>query len=263
MTLYQADAFTDQVFSGNPAAICITDEELSVQLMQSLAREINLSETAFVVPREDSYSIRWFTPGGEVDLCGHATLAAAFIMKELGQIGDRVCFQSRSGELGVSIEGKTLVMDFPREDAVASDCPDILHAALGVSFGYCGKNRMDYLLVLEDERAVQTLQPDFNRLKQLDARGLIVTAASSSGKYDFVSRFFAPRYGIDEDPVTGSAHCCLGPYWAGELGRSELRAYQASSRGGHVGVKVLEQRVLLSGQAVRVFDIEYRGALDI
>ena len=257
LNLYTVDAFTDRPFRGNPAAVCTLPEgdEADAGWMQALAAEMNLSETAFVRPREGGgFHLRWFTPKVEVDLCGHATLAAAHVLWESGLLPaeQEAAFHTRSGVLTARRRGGWVDMDFPAEPAGATDPPPALIDALRVQPEFTGRNRMDYLVRVADEAALRALEPDFRLLKSVAARGVIVTSPSDSGDYDFVSRFFAPAAGIDEDPVTGSAHCCLGPHWAARLGKASMFGYQASPRGGTVGVEVKGSRVVLRGQAVTV-----------
>jgi len=261
MKIYQVDAFTDRRFAGNPAGVCILpgpQGEEGEKWMQDVAREMNLSETAFLFKKDGAFSLRWFTPAVEVDLCGHATLASAHILWETG-IADRraaVRFDTRSGPLFVRWAGAEkegwIEMDFPAEPESAAVCPAELKQALGVEPLYCGKNRFDYLLEVESEDMVRGLQPDFRLLAAIDMRGVMVTARSGQAGFDFVSRFFAPAVGVDEDPVTGSSHCCLGPYWEKRLGRNPLTGLQVSARGGIVKVKNSGNRVLISGKAVSV-----------
>jgi PhzF family phenazine biosynthesis protein len=253
--IWVVDAFTDRVFKGNPAAVCILKEPRDDGWRQDAAREMNLSETAFLEERSDgSYTLRWFTPAVEVDLCGHATLASAHILWETGELaaGQKARFHTRSGILSAVKQGEWIEMDFPAEPEKPSDAPDELLGALAVKPLYTGRNRFDYLVEVDHEDVVRALNPDMTRLKKVETRGVIVTSRSRSAGYDFVSRFFAPAVGVDEDPVTGSAHCCLGPYWGGKLGRKSLRAYQASSRGGTLRVGLKDDRVLIGGQAVTV-----------
>jgi PhzF family phenazine biosynthesis protein len=221
--------------------------------MQSVAMEMKQSETAFIVPQDNGFGLRWFTPLSEVDLCGHATLASAHTMWEMGSVpsDDRIVFHTRSGALICSREGDLIAMDFPAERAEAAATPPELEQILGDKIVWYGANRMDVIAELESEEAVRTLSPDFGRLADVEARGVMVTAPGS-GQVDFISRFFAPRFGIPEDPVTGSAHCCLGPYWAAKLGREEVTGYQASKRGGFVQVHVRGDRVTLKGRAITI-----------
>ena len=255
MKIYQVDAFTSIVFSGNPAAVCILEKSPDETWMQSLAAEMNLSETAFLFPVENGYDLRWFTPASEVDLCGHATLASAHILFQDGYVGpDAVIrFFTKSGELNVSQTGQGLEMDFPAEPVHEMPAPPVLLRALGVTPVYCGQNRLDILLQLQSEQDVRNAEPDFAALAEIPVRGMMITAASGHEKYDFVSRYFAPREGINEDPVTGSAHCALGPFWADILKKTDLTGYQASKRGGVVQVQVAGERVKLTGSAVTVF----------
>jgi PhzF family phenazine biosynthesis protein len=252
LPLLQVDAFAEQPFGGNPAAVCLLPGPRDERWMQQVAQEMNLSETAFLHRVEGGWRLRWFTPAVEVDLCGHATLAGAHALWETGaqRPDEAISFHTRSGVLTTRRAGEVIEMDFPAERAVGCPPPAGLLEALGVSAEFVGKNRVDYLVEASSENEVRMMDPDHARLARLPVRGVIVTAGST--EYDFVSRFFAPGSGVPEDPVTGSAHCCLGPYWGERLGKDELRGYQASSRGGVVGVKVLGERVLLRGKAVTV-----------
>jgi len=250
--IYQVDAFTARPFAGNPAAVCPLDAPRSDVWMQSVAAEMNLAETAFLLPQDDGWNLRWLTPVLEVDLCGHATLAAAHILWETDRLATdaQARFYSRSGLLTADRRGDWIELDFPAERETRSEASLMLFAALGARPRYLGKNRFDLIAELDDEAAVRALKPDFAQIALLPVRGVIVTARSDSPEYDFVSRFFAPQCGIPEDPVTGSAHCCLGPFWSARLNKTELSAFQASPRGGHVQVTVQDDRVLLGGQAV-------------
>ncbi|MGE5692156.1 MAG: PhzF family phenazine biosynthesis protein [Candidatus Zixiibacteriota bacterium] len=256
--IYQVDSFTDQPFAGNPAGVCILQEAKSEEWMRNVAREMNLAETAFLVKQNDGYNLRWFTPTVEVDLCGHATLASAHILWETGQLSakEEASFHTKSGLLTAKQAGKLIEMNFPATPAAAVDAPPGLLQALGVEAKYVGKSRFDYLIEVESEDVVRGLNPDIGWVKQLPVRGVIVTAKAKSDDFDFVSRFFAPAAGVDEDPVTGSAHCTLAPFWAERLGKKELVGYQASSRGGVVRVRVDGERVHLGGQAVTVLAAE-------
>jgi PhzF family phenazine biosynthesis protein len=252
------DAFADGAFSGNPAAVVVLDQYPADGWLQSVATELNLSETAFAVPTDDpegDYRLRWFTPRTEVDICGHATLATAHCLFSDGALGP-VRFLTRSGVLSVAQSGDQLSMDFPARPAVAIDPPIGLADALGAEPVWTGRGGTnDVLCELADEGAVRSLVPDLAALTGVDARGIIVTARADAGSdYDFVSRFFAPRVGVTEDPVTGSAHTVLAPYWAAKLGRTALVGFQASRRGGRIGVEVVGDRVALSGRAVLVID---------
>ena len=253
--LFQVDAFADRIFHGNPAAVCLVDEIKSESWMQHLADEMNLSETAFVSPRSDGFSLRWFTPVAEVDLCGHATLASAHILWEQGRLDKQqpARFRTRSGWLTAYLRGLEIEMDFPAQPAQAATSPPGLEASLGVEAEWVGRNSVDFLVVVGSDDVVRGLQPNFSGLARLDCRVVIVTSASSDPGFDFVSRCFAPRLGVNEDPVTGSAHCCLGPYWGKRLGREQLVGYQASSRGGRVAVGLQGDRCLLRGRAITVF----------
>lgn len=252
--IFQVDAFTDKPFAGNPAAVCILPEARDDAWMQGLAREMNLSETAFLSRQEDGFALRWFTPSVEVDLCGHATLASAHILWEAGFLDrqEQARFHTRSGLLTAVCNRGEVELDFPATPDEAVEGPDELSRALGVVLTYIGRSVYDYIVEVESEEAVRNIRPDFGLLKTLDVRGTIVTARADSSDYDFVSRFFAPGAGIDEDPVTGSAHCCLGPYWNKRLGKKEFVAYQASERGGTVRIRLSGDRVMLGGRAVTV-----------
>jgi len=258
--IFQVDAFAETPFTGNPAAVCILEKAALEQWMQNVASEMNLSETAFLYKLEDGFNLRWFTPTVEVDLCGHATLACAHVLWETGYLkpNQEALFHTRSGLLCASKKGGLIELDFPSEPEQEAPLPDGLKEGLGINPIYVGKNRFDYLVEIESEKILRNLGPNFNLLKKISARGIIVTSISESKEYDFVSRFFAPASGIDEDPVTGSAHSCLGPFWQKRLGKSRLKAYQASSRGGVVHVSVNGDRVMLGGNAVIVF----RGEMD-
>jgi PhzF family phenazine biosynthesis protein len=253
--IVQVDAFTLRPFAGNPAAVCVLRQSASEPWMRDVAREMNLSETAFLVAREDGYDLRWFTPAVEVDLCGHATLASAHVLWQDGHLpeGRQARFHTRSGLLTADRRGDWIELDFPAKVAVAAEAPVELLPALGICGAkFVGRNAFDYLVEVDSEETVRALSPDHTALRKVPVRGVIVTARSSRPEFDFVSRFFAPGAGVDEDPVTGSAHTALGPYWAGILGKSELTAFQASARGGVVRVRVRGDRVLLGGQAVTV-----------
>ncbi len=264
LRILQVDAFTDRPFAGNPAAVCPLPGPADPVWMQNVAREMNLSETAFLHPEVDGYRMRWFTPTVEVDLCGHATLAAAHVLWEEGHLSrDRQArFQTRSGLLTADRRGDWIELDLPATGPVPAPPPPGLLEALGVASSYVGKTRFDYLLEVASEAAVRAVQPDFRALAGVEARGIIVTARASTPGFDFVSRFFAPRAGVAEDPVTGSAHCALGPYWQGRLGKADFVAYQASARGGTVRVHVSEggDRVRLGGRAVIVLRGELAAA---
>lgn len=257
--LYQVDSFTGQVFGGNPAGVCIMKEVAPKEWMTNIAAEMNLSETAFLFPEKDGYNLRWFTPEAEVELCGHATLATAHILWEQGHldINNDDNFYTLSGLLTAKNLNKGIELDFPSTPPKECDAPNGLLEALGLDHPvYVGKNKFDYLIELDSPDKVRRLSPNFSDLKKTSARGIMVTAASDEKKYDFISRFFAPAFGIDEDPVTGSAHCTLGPYWAEKLGKTRLDAYQASKRGGEVGVAIDGDRIKLTGEAVTVFKLE-------
>ncbi len=252
--LIQVDAFTDKPFSGNPAAVCLLPEPRPDDWMQTVAAEMNLSETAFIWPVADGYSLRWFTPTVEVELCGHATIASAHAMwtENVADSGEPIRFQTRSGQLSATRNGDQIELDFPSTPPAACDTNDQLVESLGIEPTFVGKTKFDSFLVVDSEEIVRSIKPDFRKLAGVATRGVIVTSQSTSPDYDFVSRFFAPAAGIDEDPVTGSAHCCLAPYWSGVLGKTAMTGYQASSRGGIVHVEHKGDRVILGGQAVTV-----------
>ncbi len=252
LKIYQIDAFAAHTFAGNPAAVIPLDSWLADDLMQSIAEENNLSETAFFVPANQGFEIRWFTPTVEVNLCGHATLAAAFVLfHELGYGNDNIQFFSKSGTLHVAKEGDDLVLDFPSQPPEPCAIPQPVSDAFADTIITCLKAE-DYIVVLKNEADVQAAKPNANLLKKLDLRGVVITAKSE--KYDFVSRFFAPNYGIEEDPVTGSSFTQLAPYWAKQLGRTKLHARQISKRGGEVCCEVLGERVLIKGKATKYLE---------
>lgn len=262
LTITQVDAFTDRPFTGNPAAVAVLDEIPTDSWMQDVAREMNLSETAFLLPHDDGYDLRWFTPTAEVDLCGHATLASAHVLWERRLLpADAVArFHTRSGVLTARRHEGWIIMDFPARPARACEVPEHLVEAVGVAPRWVGRSEYDLLVVLESEKQVRSLMPDCGHLRRLDVRGVIVTSEAISAGCDFVSRFFAPRLGVDEDPVTGSAHCTLAPYWEEQLGRTDLVGYQVSARGGKVRTRVRGDRVHLAGQAVTVLQAELLGS---
>ena len=247
--IFQVDAFADAPFEGNPAAVCFPPDDVDDAWLANVAAEMNLSETAFLWPAGDAWRLRWLTPAVEVDLCGHATLAAAHVIFERDG-GQTLRFDTRSGRLFARRAGEAIELDFPATVPSAAEAPPGLFAALGAE-GPCLRSRFDVMVVLPSTEAVRLLAPDLRALRAVDARGVIVTAAGE-GELDFVSRFFAPAAGVDEDPVTGSAHCALGPYWAERLGRESLRARQLSARGGAMRVEVDGERVRLRGRAVTV-----------
>ncbi|MCE5270546.1 PhzF family phenazine biosynthesis protein [bacterium] len=253
--IFQVDSFTDTPFRGNPAGVCFPGTERPSEWMQKVAAEMNLSETAFLLGGRGHYSLRWFTPRVEVELCGHATLAAAHILwsEGLETEGADLRFDTLSGELRASRGSQGWVeLDFPADPPQPAQAPEGLAEALGEKPVSVLKCRYDWFCVLESEEAVRALTPDFRALAGLSSRGVLVTAQAGSSEYDFVSRFFAPACGIDEDPVTGSAHCCLAPWWAEKLGKDHLTGFQASERGGVVRVEPRGTRVRLAGQAVTV-----------
>lgn len=250
--LHVCDAFTSTPFHGNPAAVCILDTPRSDAWMRCVAGELNLSETAFLHPLPDGFSLRWFTPVNEVDLCGHATLASAHTLWEIGTLhpDEPARFHTRSGVLTCQRDGEHIAMDFPSQPCQPCPTPLGLDNALGVPIQRCLSNQTDLLVELLDDQTVRTLQPDLGFLKMLPYRGIIVTALSADPSFDFVSRFFAPAFGIPEDPVTGSAHCALAPFWQHRLNKNRFAGFQASARGGTVLMEVHPSRVTLKGQAV-------------
>ncbi|HET7228536.1 MAG TPA: PhzF family phenazine biosynthesis protein [Longimicrobium sp.] len=253
-SIVQVDAFAERPFTGNPAAVCVMPAARDEAWMQNVAMEMNLSETAFLHPEDDGWRLRWFTPAAEVALCGHATLASAHVLWEHEALGaeDEARFHTKSGLLTCRREGGLVWMDFPAKPETASEPIDGLAEALGVTPLYVGRSHFDVLVEVESEARVRALEPDIGALRRVQARGVIVTARAEGGAHDFVSRFFAPAVGVDEDPVTGSAHCVLAPYWAAKLGRNELAGYQASRRGGTVRVRCVGDRVHLGGRAVTI-----------
>jgi len=261
MRIAQIDAFTDRAFRGNPAAVCLLTAYPEAREMQILAREMNLSETAFLRPVAEGYELRWFTPVMEVDLCGHATLASAHFLWETGELSDtaEARFHTRSGLLTAVQRDRWIEMDFPAQPPVAAEPPGDLLRAVGATPRFVGKNESDWIIEVESAQEVMDLDPDLRRVGEVCERGLIVTSLTRSASYDFVSRFFAPAAGVPEDPVTGSAHCCLGPYWSRRLERTELVGFQASARGGVVRMRLLNDRIVLGGQAVTVM----RGELTV
>lgn len=252
--IIQVDSFTCHPFSGNPAAVCVMPGPANEDWMRKVAQEMNLSETAFLYPEGDIYHLRWFTPAAEVDLCGHATLASAHVLWEEGYLSKdaNAQFVTKSGELIARRSGDWIELNFPAIPVEEVAVPDGLIEALGVSPVYVGMNKFHYLVAMDSEQAVRSMEPDMSLLATFPVLGVIVTAVSSGTEYDFVSRFFGPAIGIPEDPVTGAAHCGLGPYWQHLLGKDSLIAYQASTRGGVIKVMMDGDRVRLAGQAVTV-----------
>ncbi len=260
LPLFIVDAFADKPFSGNPAAVCLLDRERDNGWLQALAGEMNLSETAYVLPRDDGWGLRWFTPVVEVDLCGHATLATSHVLWETGRLPlERpAVFHTRSGKLTCRREDQWIAMDFPAEPPREVELAADLLEGLGVKPVFVGRNRMDVIACLESEQALRDVIPNQTALGRINCRGILITARSS-GPYDFVSRSFFPRLGVPEDPVCGSAHCCLGPFWSEKLGKRALIGQQVSRRGGIVRVKCDGERVTLSGIAVTTL----RGELSV
>lgn len=253
--IFQVDAFTDTPFRGNPAAVCLLKKSRDENWMQSMAAEMNLSETAFLVPDSGGFQLRWFTPTVEVALCGHATLASAHVLWEQRVLQEKAQarFETKSGTLTADKRGDQIELNFPSVPSAPVEAPKELLQALGATPTYSSKGRFDYLLEFKSEDEIRGMKPDFATLFKLPVRGIIVTARSKSPEFDFISRFFAPGSGIAEDPVTGSAHCALAPYWTAKLGKANLVGYQASARGGRVATRLEGDRVILGGQAVTVF----------
>jgi PhzF family phenazine biosynthesis protein len=259
LPLYVVDAFTDKPFSGNPAGVCLLDRERPDDWMRLLAAEMRHSETAFLLPEADGYRLRWFTPVKEVDLCGHATLGSAHVLFETGRAapGAEVRFYTRSGLLTACQKDGWIELNFPAREISPAEPPAGLLDALGiVNPRFVGNNGLRYLVEIAGENELRGLTPDFPAIKATGVRAVGVTARSTDPQFDFVSRYFAPVIGIDEDPVTGSIHCLLGPYWSGRLGKTSFRAFQASARGGTLLVRLEGERVALSGQAVTVFSAQ-------
>jgi len=259
--IIQVDSFTSEPFKGNPAAVCLLERQMDDSWMQNVAKEMNLSETAFLLKIKNGYKLRWFTPVIEVDLCGHATLASAHVLFEEGllQSDQQARFHTRSGLLTVNKKGDWLEMDFPAETGTPVEAPPILMEAMSTRPVNTEQNKIGFLCRYESEKQVREFKPNFQLLNEIPVQGIIITAKSENEEFDFVSRFFAPYLGINEDPVTGAAHCCLGPFWQKQLGQADFLAYQASERGGIVKVGVRGDRVKIGGQAVTIFS----GNLDI
>lgn len=252
--IFQVDAFTKEAFRGNPAAVCVLKEKKEDQWMQKVAMEMNLSETAFLLQQEDGFSLRWFTPSMEIELCGHATLASAHTLWSAGylKVNEEAKFFTKSGVLTAQYKEGWIQLNFPALYESECQAPEALLKALDVKPVYVGKCKNNYLIEVESEDIVRRLQPDFSAILKIDMHGVIVTSKSSTREYDFISRFFAPEIGIFEDPVTGSAHCTLATYWNKKLGKNTFNAYQASERGGELKVTLDGERVYLLGQAVTV-----------
>jgi PhzF family phenazine biosynthesis protein len=252
-SIIQVDSFTDKPFAGNPAGVCYLDEPAEESWMQSVANEMNLAETAFFYKQGDDYNLRWFTPVAEVEMCGHATLATAHVLFHDNHVAhdQRITFHTLSGPLYASLKGEWIELNFPAKIPSEIPAPDNLEDALGFKPSYFAKAGEDCMAVCDSEETIRNLRPNISAIEKLPTRGLSVTARGS-GDYDFVSRFFAPAYGIPEDPVTGSAHCALAPYWMNVLGKTEMVGYQASPRGGAVRVRVENDRVILGGKAIIV-----------
>ncbi|MBA4376775.1 MAG: oxidoreductase [Anaerolinea sp.] len=259
--IFQVDAFTDKLFQGNPAAVVLLDGPQDPVWMQLVAREMNLSETAFAYPQTGGYRLQWFTPETEVDLCGHATLATAHILWEMERVNttERIRFSTRSGWLSAEKKEEIIELDLPSAPLILGEVSEEIIKALGPVPDFVGISGEKWLLEYHDERVVRNMKPDFSALRERSGRGLIVTAISDKPGIDFVSRYFAPWVGINEDPVTGSAHCILGPYWGAKLRKNHMTAYQASSRGGIVHIRLSAERTYVGGKAITVFAGELFG----
>ncbi|MFC9599390.1 PhzF family phenazine biosynthesis protein [Peribacillus butanolivorans] len=257
MELTIINTFTDQPFRGNPAAVCFLSEEKNTEWMQQIAKETNLPVTAFIINlHKNECSLRWFTPSIEIPICGHGTLASSFFLwgKGFAQKNKPIVYQTKSGVLTSKLVDGMVQLEFPSLIEKEAIAPDLLIKALGVAPTYVGQNKWDYLIEVQSEEIVRNLNPDIDLIAQLPIRGIIVTSQSDSSEYDFVSRFFSPAQGLNEDYVTGSAHCCLGPYWKSKLDKNIFQGYQASERGGVIKVEVVEDIVKLSGNAVTIFE---------
>ena len=252
--IYIVDAFTDKAFKGNPAAVCLPKEDVDSSWMQNVAAEMNLSETAFLRKSIKGFNIRWFTPEVEVDICGHATLASAHVLWESSFLekGEKAIFNSKSGILTAEKKNKEIELNFPSMPIKDISGTEKLQEVLGTNVIYEGKAKGYYIFEVESEKMVKNLKPNFSALEKITDCGVIVTSNSTSDEFDFVSRFFAPAYGINEDPVTGSAHCVLGPHWREKLNKKSMRAFQASERGGVLRIRVEDERVYIAGKAVTV-----------
>ncbi|MEK4538343.1 PhzF family phenazine biosynthesis protein [Peribacillus sp. FSL K6-1552] len=257
MELTIINTFTDQPFRGNPAAVCFLSEEKNTEWMQQIAKETNLPVTAFIINlHKNECNLRWFTPSIEIPICGHGTLASSFFLWGKGYVQKNkpIVYQTKSGVLTSKLVDGMVQLEFPSLMEKEAIAPDLLIKALGVAPTYVGQNKLDYLIEVQSEEIVRNLNPDIDLIAQLPIRGIIVTSQSDSSEYDFVSRFFSPAQGLNEDYVTGSAHCCLGPYWKSKLNKNIFQAYQASERGGVLKVEVVEDIVKLSGNAVTIFE---------
>ncbi|MBN6188832.1 PhzF family phenazine biosynthesis protein [Aneurinibacillus sp. BA2021] len=256
MELSIINTFTEQPFRGNPAAVCLLNEEKDDKWMQTVAKEINLPTTAFIHYSHHEFYLRWFTTSTEIPICGHGTMASANFLWEKGLIdkGKTISFQTKSGVLRAQLIDGWIQLQFPAIPEEKINNPELLLTALCVKPIYVGKSKLDYLVEVESEEIVRSLKPNIDILAQLPVRGVIVTSKSKTSEFDFVSRFFSPSQGIIEDYVNGSSHCCLGPYWKNKLNKNEFIAYQASERGGILKVRVLDNEVFLSGQAITLFD---------
>ncbi|MFS0762159.1 PhzF family phenazine biosynthesis protein [Peribacillus phoenicis] len=256
MELTIINTFTDQPFKGNPAAVCLLTGESGSEWMQRIAKEINMPVTAFIHLHKGEWQLRWFTPSVEIPICGHGTLASSFFLWGKGYVprDKPIAYQTKSGILTAKFVDGMVQLEFPSLIEQETAAPELLIKALGVVPVYVGQNKWDYLVEVQSEEIVRNLKPDFNSIARMQIRGVIVTSLSDSGEYDFVSRFFSPAQGLDEDYVTGSAHCCLGPYWKNKLDKSITIAYQASERGGLLKVEVSEDTVKLSGHAVTIYE---------
>ena len=256
--MFHINAFSEQAFNGNPAAVCLLDTSKPDGWLQSVAAQMNLSETAFVLPANGGFSLRWFTPLKEVDMCGHATLASAHILWQQGIVSrqDTIFFETLSGKLSARLQENHIELDFPRLNFLPIEPPQQLIKCMGISPIFSAMFGEKHLFVIEDQQLLEQLAPDFSALQSLAGRGVSVTCKSNNSQYDFVSRYFAPWVGINEDPANGSSHCALTPYWAERLNKKELNAYQASARGGELKLRLAGDRVKISGRAITVLKAE-------
>lgn len=254
LKIYHVNAFSNQAFNGNPAAVCVLEKEMPNEWLSKVAAQMNLSETAFVLAQDTGFSLRWFTPVKEVDMCGHATLASAHVLWEQGIVDKQqaISFNTLSGELTAKLDNHYIELCFPRIDPITIEPPVTLISALGINPTYCAMFGEKHLFEIEDQEQLEQLAPDFSALKSIAGRGVSITCKSRDSQYDFISRYFAPWVGIDEDPANGSSHCALTPYWANYFNKRELSAYQASRRGGELRLVLEDEKVKMSGKAITV-----------
>lgn len=254
MKIFQVDAFTDKPYKGNPAAVCVLTETRDDKWMQNVAKEMNLSETAFLLKDQEGYRLRWFTPSMEIDLCGHATLASAHTLWENGYVSkqEEINFYTKSGVLTAKYNDGWIMLNFPALPVEECSAPEKLLQALGIKPIFTGRSKSNYFVEVDSEDTIKKLRPNFSQLLEIDMHGVIVTSRSNTKEFDFISRFFAPEIGVFEDPVTGSAHCSLATYWSKKLNKNSFDAYQASERGGILKVKLSGDRVFLLGEAITI-----------